>query len=143
LDYWAFLQKNLFLVAITVVSGGMLIWPLLTRLFNPGKGISAQQLVHLINRRDAVIVDVGEAAEYAAGHIPNARHIPLAQLDARVKELERYKNRPIVLTCRTGSRCAGASATLHKHGFGEVFSLSGGVGAWEQATMPVEKGEGK
>ena len=104
MDYWVFLQKNFFLVAVAVVSGAMLIWPLLARLVSPGKGVSALELVQLINRRDAIVVDVRDPAEYAAGHIPNARHIPLAQLAARAKELDRYKSRPIVLSCRSGNR---------------------------------------
>ena len=140
MELFAFLEKNFFLAAVTLVSGTMLIWPLFERLFSPGKSVSTLEAVQLINRRDAVVVDVRDEKEFAAGHIPNARHIPLAQLGERVKEIERYKNRPIVLSCRSGNRSASASAILQKHGFNEVSSLTGGIAAWEQAGMPIEKG---
>ena len=145
MELLAFLQKpyNFFLAVVAVVSGAMLLAPFVSRLFSPGRGVSALQAVQLINRRDAVIVDVRDDAEFAAGHIPNARHIPLAQLGERLKELERYKSRPIVVSCRSGTRSASASSILQKHGFSEVFSLSGGVAAWEQASMPVEKSAAK
>jgi rhodanese-related sulfurtransferase len=139
-EFLAFLQKNIFLVAVAAVSGGMLIWPMIGRLFNPGQAVTALQAVQLINRRDAVVVDVRDAAEYSSGHIPNAKHVPAAELASRLKELEKYKNRPVVLFCRTGNRSANACAILQKHGFNEVFSLRGGLGAWEQASMPIEKG---
>jgi rhodanese-related sulfurtransferase len=84
-------------------------------------------------------VDVREPAEFKSGHIPNARNVPLGQVGDRLKELEKFKARPILLTCATGNRSATAGGTLQKAGFGQVFSLAGGMGAWQQASMPVEK----
>jgi rhodanese-related sulfurtransferase len=101
--------------------------------------VSALELVQLINRRDAVVIDVRDASEYAAGHITNARHIPEAQLAERLKELDRFKTRPIVVSCASGGRSARAGSVLQKHGFTEVFTLRGGIGAWQQASMPLEK----
>ena len=140
MDLWIFIQKNIFLVAVTLVSGGMLIWPLISRLMSPGKAVSALEAVQLINRRDAIVLDVRDAVEFAAGHIPNARHFPLNQLDERVKEIDKFKSRPIVVSCRSGNRSASAVALLGRHGFAEVFSLRGGLIAWEQASMPLAKG---
>lgn len=128
------------LFGTAVVTGGMLIWPLLNRLLNKGGSeVSTLEAVQLINRRDAVVVDVRDAAEYAAGHVTGSRHIPEAQLAGRLKELEKLKSRPIIVSCRTGSRATSAGAVLRKNGFGEVFALRGGIAAWQQAGMPLEK----
>lgn len=127
------------LFGAAVVSGGMLIWPLISRLFSPGAEVGAAEAVQMINRRDALTVDVRESAEYAAGHIANSRHIPLAQLADHLKALEKFKLRPIIVICRSGSRAASAAGVLRKNGFGEVFTLRGGVSAWQQAGMPLEK----
>lgn len=141
-QFIAFLQKNpyhLMLFGAAVVSGAMLIWPLFGRAFRTGKEVSAPEAVQLINRRDAIVIDVRGAAEYAAGHITNARNVPEEQLNERIKELERFKTRPIVLSCGTGSRSVRAAALLQKQGFSEVFALRGGIAAWQQASMPLEK----
>ena len=141
-QFIAFLQKNpyhLMLFGAAVVSGGLLIWPLFGRMLRPGKEVSAVELVQLINRRDAVVLDVRTPAEYASGHIAGARNIPEAQLAERLKELDRFKTRPIVVSCAGGGRAARAGAVLQKHGYTEVFTLRGGLGAWQQASMPLEK----
>ena len=77
--------------------------------------------------------------EYASGHITNARHIPEKELAQRVKELEKFKSRPLIVACRAGGRAAAAAAVLRKQGFAEVFALRGGIAAWQQASMPLEK----
>jgi len=141
-QFFVFLQKspfNLVLFFAAVVSGSMLIWPLLNRLFRPGNEIGTLEAVQLINRRDAVVIDVREPGEYASGHIANARNIPEAQIGDRVKELEKFKSRPVIVSCNTGSRSLIASATLRKIGIAEAVSLKGGITAWRQASMPLEK----
>lgn len=141
-QFLVFLQKSplhLALFGAAVVSGGMLLWPYINRLIRPAHEVSPVEAVQLMNRRDAVVIDVRDAAEYAAGHITNARHIPEAQLAERVKELEKFKARPLIVACRAGGRGASAAAVLRKHGFGEVVALRGGIGAWQQASMPLEK----
>lgn len=141
-QFLSFLLKNplhLVLFGTAVVTGGMLVWPLVGRLVRPGQDVGPIEAVQLINRRDAVVLDVRDAAEYAAGHIANARHIPEAQLGERRKELEKFKARPIIVSCRTGSRSAAVAASLRKQGFNEVFALRGGLVAWQQASMPLEK----
>ena len=138
-DIFLFLKNNIFLVAVCAASGGMLLWPLLQKVIGGGKEVSVQQAVQLINRRDALVLDVRDASEYAGGHIPNARHIPMADMEKRVKELEKFKQRPVILICRSGARSGAASAILRKHGFDEAFSLKGGVLSWQQASLPIEK----
>jgi rhodanese-related sulfurtransferase len=138
-DILAFLQKNIFLVAVCLLSGGMLLWPLLQKARTGAKEVSVPQAVQLINRRDAVVLDVRDTAEFDAGHIPNARHIPLAEVEKRLKELEKFKQRPVIVSCRSGTRAGAACGVLRKHGFAEVFALKGGILGWQQATMPLEK----
>jgi rhodanese-related sulfurtransferase len=82
---------------------------------------------------------VRDAAEYASGHIPNARHVPVAEIEKRLKELEKFKSRPIVVSCRSGNRAAAACAVLKKNGFQEAFPLKGGILGWQQAALPIEK----
>ncbi len=138
-DIWVFLEKNLFLVLVCVASAAMLLWPLIQGVVTGAKDISVQQAVQLINRRDAIVLDVGDAAEYAAGHIANSRHIPAGEIEKRLKELNKFKNRPIVVSGRGGNRAVSACALLKKNGFQEVFPLKGGVAGWQQASMPIEK----
>jgi rhodanese-related sulfurtransferase len=141
-QFLAFLMKNPFhlvLLGTALVTGGMLVWPLFNRVARPGNDVGALEAVQLINRRDAMVIDVRDAAEYASGHITNARHIPEKELAHRVKELEKLKTRPLIVSCRAGGRAPGAAATLRKLGFPEVFALRGGIAAWQQAGMPLEK----
>jgi rhodanese-related sulfurtransferase len=137
-DLWKFLQQNIFLVAIALVSGAMLIWPLLRRGV-AGASVDTLQATLLINKEDAVVLDVREPAEFAAGRIAHARNVPLAQLGNRLGELEKLKDRPVIVSCASGNRSLSAAGTLRKHGFTKVYSLAGGMGAWVQAGLPVEK----
>jgi rhodanese-related sulfurtransferase len=85
------------------------------------------------------VLDVRAAGEYAGGHIANARHIQESQLADRAKELEKFRARPIIVSCATGSRAPGVTGALRKKGFTEVFALRGGIAAWQQASLPLEK----
>ena len=141
-QFLVFLQKSpmhMVLLATVVVSGGMLIWPLIARTMRPGQEVGPMEAVQLINRRDAVVLDLREAADYKSGHITNARHMPEGEIDARMKELEKVKARPIIVSCARGNRSTNVAGRLRKLGFGEVFSLRGGIAAWQQANMPLEK----
>ena len=95
--------------------------------------------MQLINRRDAVVIDVRDAAEYKSGHITNARHVPEGEIDARMKELDKVKAKPIIVSCARGNRSLAVANRLRKLGFNEVVSLRGGIAAWQQANMPLEK----
>ena len=130
---------NMVLFGTVLVSGGMLIWPLVAKLVRPGREVGPAEAVQLINRRDAVVLDVRDAAEYKAGHITNARHVPEGEIEARMKELEKVKARPIIVSCARGNRSMSIANRLRALGFTEVFSLRGGLAAWQQANMPLEK----
>jgi rhodanese-related sulfurtransferase len=82
---------------------------------------------------------VRASGEYAAGHIASARHIQEAQLADRIKELDKFRSRPIIVSCGAGSRAPGVTGALRKQGFTEVFALRGGIAAWQQANLPLEK----
>jgi rhodanese-related sulfurtransferase len=133
-----FVTEHIFLVAVAVVSGAMLIWPAVRRGAG-GPSISTLQATLLINQQNALVLDVRDAAEYEKGHALNARHLALGELEARTGEIEKYKARPVIVVCEGGNRSDRAVAVLRKQGFGQVFSLGGGMGAWRQAGLPLEK----
>ena len=142
-SFLVFLQKspfNMVLLGVVVASGSMLLWPLISRLVLRTSEVGAFDAVQLINRRDAIVIDVRETGDFASGHIANARHVPEAQMSDRMKELEKFKARPIIVSCRTGTRAPAVANALRKRGFQEAVALRGGIAAWQQAGMPLAKG---
>ena len=131
-----FFIDNIFIVAIVLLSGGALLWPALTQR---GKRASPQEITQLINRGKAAIVDVRDAAEYATGHLPEAKNIPLAELGQRLGELEKFKAKSVIVVCQSGARAASAASLLQKAGFADVVNLDGGVAAWKTAGLPIAK----
>jgi rhodanese-related sulfurtransferase len=92
-----------------------------------------------MNQGPTLVLDVRDGAEYATGHLPRARHIPLTELSNRVEEIGKYKDKPVIVTCRTGVRSGKAVRMLRQAGFTAVYELKGGLSAWQQASLPVEK----
>ena len=133
-----FVRNNILLIIVTFVSGAMLLWPYVRRT-SGGPWLTPSQATQLINREDALPVDVRDPAEYGAGHILGAKSVPLAQVNEGGGELAKKKDRPLIVYCDGGSRCAKATAALKQQGFTRVASLSGGIGAWQSAGLPVEK----
>jgi len=133
-----FLQQNWYWAALAVASGSWLLFDF-ARAQGDKSQLSPVEATLLINREDAVLVDVRDQGEYAKGHIPNARHIPLADLERRSSELEKFKDRPIILCCASGNRSGAAVATLKKAGFDKLFQLRGGLLEWEKAGQPVSR----
>jgi rhodanese-related sulfurtransferase len=125
---------NLVLIAIALISGGMLLWPVITRR---DRGLSAADATQLINRRNAVVIDVRSAEEFGKGHLPQARHLQFDELKSKVGQVAKNKNTPVLLVCQTGAHSAKAQSVLKEAGYAEVFTLQGGVNAWQQAGMPV------
>ena len=132
-----FLLDNWYLIVAALVSGGMLAWPLISRGARGG-GISPAEGVRLMNREKAVLIDVREIEEYAAGHAVASKNIPLATLEGD-KSLPKNKTLPIVLMCATGARAARAAGILRKLGHENVQPIAGGLAAWREAQLPVEK----
>lgn len=133
-----FFVENWVLILLAFVSGGMLLWPMVQRSSGGGSAVSPNEAVRLINREKAVIIDVCEAGEYAAGHAIGARNVPLGQLDG-AKALPSNKALPVVLICATGARSARGAAQLRKAGYEKAFTVAGGNGAWRDAQLPMEK----
>ena len=135
MNYMDFVQQNIIWVMVAVISGSMLIWPMIVG--GGAANVTPSEATLLINRQDAVVLDVRETSEWSAGHIGGARHISLGQLESRLSELEKIKDKPIIVVCATGNRSSSACGQLKKHGFDKVYSLSGGVAAWREANLPV------
>ena len=132
-----FLIANWYLVLIAAVSGGLLVWPVLSKAPGAG-GVSTAQAVQLINREKAVIVDVSEPGEFAAAHLPGSRNVPLGQLDAS-GNLPTNKQLPVIVVCASGNRAARAAKALQAKGHAKAVALVGGLAAWKAADLPVEK----
>ena len=130
LDTW-------YLFFAAAVSGGLLIWPLLNK-GGGGGTVSTTDAVQLINREKAVLIDIREPHEYAAGHAAGAKSVPLSQLETATT-LPKNKTVPLVVLCATGSRAGRAVTTLNKLGFANAKALAGGLVAWRAANLPVEK----
>lgn len=133
-----FVQENLMLVGLAVISGAMLLWSFLGSKLSGVEQADTLKATRLYND-DALVLDVREDKEYAAGHIPRAKHIPLGQLAGRLQELDKFKGEPILVTCRSGNRSAHACRILKKAGFETVYNQAGGILAWERANLPVTK----
>lgn len=133
-----FLQNNFAIVMLVLVSGSMLLWPMISRRMSGVREVGAMEATQLINHQNAVVLDVREDSEFYAGHVPHSVHVPLGQL-AKHAELEKYKNRPVIAICRSGMRSGRACSVLRKNGFEQVYNLAGGITAWERANMPMEK----
>lgn len=145
LTFVQFLQKspfNLALFAIMVVSGVLLLWSFISRIFTgQAPKVNTAGAVLLMNRSDAVVLDIRPQGEYEKGHIAGARHLSLStssEFEQRIAELEKFKERPIIVNDQFGNQSLVAVAKLKKQGF-EVYSLQGGFDAWRQANLPVEK----
>jgi rhodanese-related sulfurtransferase len=123
---------------LALTSGGLLLWPALRKGAAGSGSVATSEAVRLINREKAVLIDVGDAAEFAAGHATGARHVPLAQLDGN-KTLPTNKALPVVVLCPTGARASKAAASLRKAGFEKAVSVAGGTAAWREAQLPIEK----
>ncbi len=133
-----FINQNILLIAVVVVSGLGLLWPML--MGGAKNQVSPAEATLLINREDAHVIDVREVDEFAGGHLPEARNVPLAKLADRISEIEKFKDKPVIVCCASGMRSGKACGELGKLGFAKVHNLAGGVDAWVSAGYPVKKG---
>lgn len=134
-----FLQNNIWIIALTLTSGIMLFWSYFGNRLLGIKEVDHIAAMQLINHKNALILDVRQESEYAAGHVLNSKLIPVGKLKDRIGELEKYRERPIVVVCRSGQRSASACGLLGKQGFAQVYNLNGGIIAWQKASLPLEK----
>jgi len=129
-----FFIDNIFLIGVALVSGGMLVWPLV-RARAAGPALSTLQATQLINSKHAQVVDVRAAEDFGKGSLPNAKNIPLAKLQERAVELKR--DRPVIVVCNTGRTAGPAAARLRAAGLSDVYVLAGGLAAWREAGLPI------
>ena len=132
-----FLSNHSILSMIFFVLTGTLVWTFVGG--GGGRRVEPAQATRLINHENAVVIDVRSDGEYAQGHIINAIHQPLGGLAQQLSKLEKYRDCTIITACRNGQQAASASGILRKHGFEKVFSLSGGIVAWQGASLPLTK----
>lgn len=124
---------------------GVLIALVVTEIQRLSRGYAALTpagLTRLINRDDALLIDVSSLQDFQNGHIPGARNVLMSQFDPESKELAKVKEMPVAVVCRTGQASAGAAKRLVKAGFTHVAWLDGGLRAWSEAQLPLDKGRG-
>ncbi len=133
----SFIVNNWMLISIALVAGGMLLWPVVQGAATAG--LTPAAAVQLINREKAVVVDVCEVNEFAAGHVTGAKNIPLGELEAKLATSVKNKTLPLILVCQSGARSGRALAIAKKLGYEQAQSLGGGLAAWRAANLPVDK----
>lgn len=125
-----------------LIAALIIILALLAKSFIGTKGVkdvNPADAIALINRQDAVVLDVRKDDEFSEGHVLNSIHIPVGLLENRIQELEKYKAKPIIVNCRSGNRSNTACNLLRKQGFGSIYKLNGGILAWKNANLPLTK----
>jgi rhodanese-related sulfurtransferase len=134
-----FIVDNWMLFAVAIGSASMLLWPMVKDTVLGGGALSPNAAVQLINREKAVVIDVSEQEEFAAGHIGGAKNIPVNEIEAKLAGAVKNKALPLVLVCSTGARAKRVEAAAKKLGFANVQTMAGGLKAWKAANLPIEK----
>lgn len=137
MDLLPFVQQNWLLVLVAATSGALLLWPGIAA--GTRSGLTPDAAVQLMNREKAIVVDVSEAEEFAAGHIAGARNVPVNDLQQRLPEVVKNKTVPLILVCASGARAQRCLATAKSLGYDKAVVLGGGLRAWKEANLPVEK----
>lgn len=132
INHWD-LVLALIIILMMIFGGGVM------RRIRGFKEVTATDAVTLMNRENAVYIDVREDKEYAEGHLLDSIHIPLGQLLERVAEIDAHKQQPVIVGCRSGNRSAMGCARLRREGFEQVYNLKGGILAWQSANLPLEQ----
>ena len=138
-DYTIFIQDNLFLIGVLAALVVLNVVTEMKRMLKKYRDVTPAEAVQLINRDDAVLLDVRESSELEAGRIRNARHLSASVLPQRVDELGKFRDRPIIAFCANGLKAQKMCQLLAKHGFAQIYFLKGGVAAWQQANLPLAK----
>ena len=135
-----FVKDNAIFVGLAIGSGMALLWPLLNRGASGVANVSATEAVMLMSRSKPLILDVRDATEFAAGHIQGAKNIPMAELAGRIKEIEKFKDKPVLVHCQRGMRAKSACSILRAQQFSQLHNLQGGLDTWVEAKLPLIKG---
>ncbi len=130
-------QNSIYFLIFLLVSGGLLLFPLLRKQGKGNTGLGVKEAVNLVNRENAVFVDVRPLENYRSGSIPSARHLPAADLEQKATTLPR--NKPLILVCDSGRDAAKLVSTVAGKHTADVYSLAGGMAAWKADGMPVKQ----
>lgn len=134
-----FFQNNVLLIGLALGSGVMLLLPLLKKGAGGVPNLSNTEAVTLINRQHALVLDVRDAAEFATGHLADAKNIPLGELEGRLQELKKYQQKPVLVHCQRGARGTKACTILRAAEFKDIYHLKDGLDGWVGAKLPLVK----
>lgn len=134
-----FIKHNIIFIGLAIGSGFSLLWPMLNRGAKGATNINATEAVLLLNRSKPLVLDVRDATEFAAGHMQGAKNIPVAELASRLKEIEKFKDKPVLVHCQKGMRAKTACGILKAQQFTQLNNLQGGLDAWIEAKLPLVK----
>jgi len=135
-----FIANHLFLVSLLVAISSLLFWNIFFSAIGASQIIPAE-VTRLINHEDAELLDIRSAVDFENGHIINAVNIDVATPGDREKELEKYKDKTVVICCGQGQDSIRVARSLKKKGFEKFYSLKGGISAWQNANLPLTKGK--
>ncbi len=138
-EYLDFAQRNMFLVIGFFAILAMLVFTEFRRFTQAFSMVNTNEAIQLMNHNDIMILDVREAKEFSAGHLVNSTHIPTTAIAKRASEIEKYKDKDLLVYCKTDQRASIAARQLIKLGFKKISVLKGGINAWTSANLPVEK----
>ena len=133
-QFFEFIGNHLVLAGMWVLSLGAIIY---YHQRTGGQSVGPAKAVMLINRSEAVVVDVREKKEFDSGHIVDSINIPLAKLKQRLAELKKHKQKPVIVVCKLGQQSSDAVKTLMQDGYAQVFKLSGGLTEWKAQSLPL------
>ncbi len=136
-----FVSQHLFLVLAFVGITAALIVTTLGRFTRGYREVTPAELTRLINRENALVIDLSPLADFEKAHIPGSRHVLPSQFDPENKDLAKVKDRPVVVVCRNGMSAGAAAKRLVKAGFAHAYVLGGGVGQWQAAELPLARGK--
>ena len=134
-----FAVNHLYLVAAFVVLLALVVFNEVKIATQRFASLTPANAVQLMNNEDVVVLDVREASETAGGKIAKAVQIPVSAVKTRIAELDKHKDKTLLVYCKTGARSAAACKELSQHGFDKVYSLNGGLLAWQEAHLPISK----
>jgi len=136
-QYLEFFANHPFLFAALGMVMGMILYTEFQRAAAAGTHLSVAAATRLQNDEDALFLDVRDNAAFKAGHLIDAKNIPLKSLAGKLSELSKYKDKPLIVYCDAGMQSGKACDTLKKEGFSKLYSLKGGIAAWEKENLPL------
>ena len=137
-EFIGFAQENWVLMVLWLSAAGTLYY---TETKKAGKSVNTTEATRMINRENALILDIREKKEFTQGHIAGAYNLPASVFDKKVSEIDRHKARPVVVVCKMGTSAGAIAKTLKKRGFENVVRLAGGMSEWTAASLPTKKGK--